>query len=266
MNGLPLRLLKWVFLGLVALYLITPLAVVTGVSFNTQPIMNFPPVKPSLHWYTQFFSDAGWVSALEVSLSVALGASLLAGLIAFPIAYIGWKRASWLTRLLNGLGALPFMLPLVVLAVVFLVFWSWLGLAGHMGSTVVSHAMVFAAMPLAFITLGFSSIDNSLIESARTMGARDNEILRTIILPIVMPYVSSGLVFVFVSSLNEYIIAYLVAGFTVETLPIKVFNSLRMGFQPTMCVGAVLFMALGIAAFSLVARIGDLPKLLGGRA
>src|SRR5690606_12641187 len=117
------------------------------------------------------------------------------------------------------------------------------------------------AMPLAFITLGFSSIDNSLIESARTMGARDNEILRTIILPIVMPYVSSGLVFVFVSSLNEYIIAYLVAGFTVETLPIKVFNSLRMGFQPTMCVGAVLFMALGIAAFSLVARIGDLPKL-----
>jgi putative spermidine/putrescine transport system permease protein len=31
-----------------------------------------------------------------------------------------------------------------------------------------------------------------------------------------------------------------------------------------MCVGAVLFMAVGIMAFSLVAAIGDLPKLLGG--
>jgi putative spermidine/putrescine transport system permease protein len=39
-----------------------------------------------------------------------------------------------------------------------------------------------------------------------------------------------------------------------------------MGFQPTMCVGAVLFMAVGILAFSLVAASGDLPKLLGGRA
>jgi putative spermidine/putrescine transport system permease protein len=43
-----------------------------------------------------------------------------------------------------------------------------------------------------------------------------------------------------------------------------VFNNLRMGFQPTMCVGAVLFMALGVFAFSAVAAIGDLPKLLGG--
>ena len=56
------------------------------------------------------------------------------------------------------------------------------------------------------------------------------------------------------------------AGFEVVTLPIKVFNTLRMGFQPTMCVGAVLFVAIGVAAFVLVAAVGDLPKLLGGKA
>jgi len=82
----------------------------------------------------------------------------------------------------------------------------------------------------------------------------------------VTPYVVSGLVFVFILSLNEYVIAYMVAGFEVETLPIKVFNSLRMGFQPTMCVGAVLFMLVGALAFTLIALIGDLPKLLGGRS
>jgi putative spermidine/putrescine transport system permease protein len=39
-----------------------------------------------------------------------------------------------------------------------------------------------------------------------------------------------------------------------------------MGFQPTMCVGAVLFMLVSVMGFSIVALLGDLPKLLGGRA
>jgi putative spermidine/putrescine transport system permease protein len=109
-------------------------------------------------------------------------------------------------------------------------------------------------------------VDPALIEAARTMGARDDDVLRAVLNPLLLPYVISGMVVVFILSLNEYIIAYMVAGFEVETLPIKVFNSLRMGFQPTMCVGAVLFMAVGILCFGLIAAIGDLPKLLGGSA
>ena len=89
--------------------------------------------------------------------------------------------------------------------------------------------------------------------------------LRTVIRPIVSPYILCGLIFVFILSLNEYIIAYMVAGFEVETLPIKVFNNLRMGFTPTMCVGAVLFMLLGMLGFGVIALIGNLPKLLGAR-
>jgi putative spermidine/putrescine transport system permease protein len=134
-----------------------------------------------------------------------------------------------------------------------------------MEDTILSHAVVFVTLPLTTIGLGFQSIDLALVEAARTMGARDSEVLRTVIRPIVLPYLLSGLVFVFILSLNEYIIAYMVAGFEVETLPIKVFNNLRMGFTPTMCVGAVLFMLLGTLGFGAIALLGDLPKLLGAR-
>jgi putative spermidine/putrescine transport system permease protein len=54
----------------------------------------------------------------------------------------------------------------------------------------------------------------------------------------------SGYAFAFVLSLNEYIVAYMVAGFTVETLPIKIFNSLRYGYTPTMAAVTVVFVAL----------------------
>ena len=252
-------------LGLVAAFLVAPLLVVAGVSFNGSSRMNFPPQDPDLHWYGIFMGDPAWTGSVETSLVVAAGAALLSLSIAFPVAYATWKHGGRAARALRLLGSLPFLLPGVVVSIVFLVFWTAIGHGGRMEDTIVSHGVVFAALPIATLGLGFASIDPALVQAARTMGARDADVLRTVVLPIVRPYVISGLVFVFVLSLNEYIIAYMVAGFTVQTLPIKVFNNLRMGFQPTMCVGAVLFTLVGIAAFTLIAAIGDLPKLLGGR-
>ena len=66
-----------------------------------------------------------------------------------------------------------------------------------------------------------------------------------------------------VLSLNEYIVAYMVAGFTVETLPIKIFNSLRYGYTPVMAAVAVVFVLIAILVFGPIARFGNLPQLLG---
>ncbi len=95
------------------------------------------------------------------------------------------------------------------------------------------------------------------------LGADGRTVFRTIVLPMVRPYLISGYAFAFVLSLNEYIVAYMVAGFTVETLPIKIFNSLRYGYTPVMAAVAVVFVLLAGLVFGLIARFGDLPKLLG---
>jgi len=81
-----------------------------------------------------------------------------------------------------------------------------------------------------------------------------------------VPYLISGYAFTFVLSLNEYIIAYMTVGFTVETIPIKIFNALRYGYTPTMASTTVLFIALAALVFGLIARFGDLPRLLGASA
>jgi putative spermidine/putrescine transport system permease protein len=260
------RAVRVLFLALLAIFLAAPLVIVTGVSFNSTARMAFPPAHPSLVWYGTFFGDPGWMSAFTLSLVIAAAAALASISIAFPIAYAIWRYRSRAARVLEAVAGVSFLLPLIVLAIVFLVFWSAIDHSGRIENTILSHAVVFVSLPLATIALGFRSVDPAFVEAARTMGARDEDILRTVLRPLVLPYVVSGAVFVFILSLNEYIIAYLVAGFEVETLPIKVFNSLRMGFQPALCVGAVLFMGVGVIAFTLVAWIGDLPKLLGGRA
>jgi putative spermidine/putrescine transport system permease protein len=82
----------------------------------------------------------------------------------------------------------------------------------------------------------------------------------------VRPCRISGCAFAFVLSLNQYIVALhgvMVFGLHVETLPIKIFNSLRRGYVPVMVAVAVAFMNASIFIFGLIARFGDLPKLLG---
>ncbi|MEA3151268.1 MAG: putative spermidine/putrescine transport system permease protein [Gammaproteobacteria bacterium] len=263
MASLPARLGRYLFLSFFAVFLALPLVIVAGVSVNGTRRMRFPPDQWSARWYVDFFNDPSWMSALRSSLLVGSFAALLAATVALPICYFEWKYRLRLARTLNTFGRVPFMLPPVVLSVVFLVFWSLLSHVGRMEDVVVGHAVVFLQLPLAAIGLGFVSIDRSLIEAAQTMGARDADIFRTIVLPMIMPYLISGMLFVCLLSLNEYIIAQMVVGFAIETLPIKIFNSLRVGFSPTMCVGAVLFMLAGLIGYTLIAMISDLPKLLG---
>ncbi|TSD84722.1 ABC transporter permease [Mycobacterium sp. KBS0706] len=258
-----LQLPRQAFLAVIAVFMAAPLVVVAGVSLNATRRMSFPPERFGWNWYEAFFSSPAWLSSLQWSLLIAAAAALVSTSIAVPVAYGIWRFNSRFSKLLSGIGALAFMLPPVVLAVVFMIFWGFIGHVGRVENTVLSHAVVLLALPLVTVSLGFQSIDRSLIEVAATMGATDNHVFRTVIAPIVMPYVLCGALFVFVLSINEYIIAYMVAGFAVETLPIKVFNSMRLGFEPTMCVGAVLFMLLGAGTFCLIARFGDLPKLLG---
>jgi putative spermidine/putrescine transport system permease protein len=254
---------QYVFLTIMALFLVAPMVVVTAVSLNSTRRMSFPPEHVSLIWYGTFLSDAGWRASFGSSLLIAVSAALLAMSIALPLSYAIWRFVSPIAQGLAALAMLPFMLPAVVLSVVYLIFWGWVGHPGRIEDVVLSHAAAFLAVPLVTVGLGFSLIDKSLVEAARTLGADETAVFRSIILPILTPYIVSGLAFVFVLSLNEYIIAYMVAGFSVETLPIRVFNSLRLGFEPTMCVGATLFMLVTTGVFLLIAAIGDLPRLLG---
>ena len=100
-------------------------------------------------------------------------------------------------------------------------------------------------------------------EAATTLGAAPRQRFRTVTFPLLLPSVVTGFVAAFVLSLNEYIIAFMVAGFSVETLPIKIFNSLRYGFTPTIAAVSVVFTLLSVVALGILARFGGLERLLG---
>lgn len=255
--------LKRLYFTLIGLFFAMPLIVVAGVSINEKQTLAFPPQGFSLAWYGEIFTNAEWRNALFASVTLAALSAALALLIALPLAWFLWRRIAPWANIFQVLGVAPFTLPPVITALGLLTFWATTGFYGQPWTAVVSHAIFFVTLPLVTISLGFSSIDRSLVEVAATMGADDRTIFRTVVLPLILPYLVSGYAFAFVLSLNEYIVAYMTIGFTMETLPIKIFNALRYGYTPTMASVTVLFLAIAAVVFGLVARFGDLPKLLG---
>ena len=251
------------FLGTIVAFLLAPLVVVGGVSLNARKVLFFPPEGTSLRWYSELFSEQSWLLAVKHSLIIASTSALVALSVALPLAYFLWRYRIFYARVLFTLGVAPFLLPPVITALGFLIFWITLGWYGQLPAVIISHGIFFVALPLVVISLGLESIDREVVEAAQSMGADNRQVFLTVALPLVRPYLISGYAFAFVLSLNEYIVAYMVAGFTVETLPIKIFNSLRYGYTPVMACVTVIFVLLATIVFGLIARFGDLPRLLG---
>ncbi len=258
--------LRRVFFVLVGLFLSAPLIVVAGVSVNAKQTLAFPPQGFSLSWYVDIFADTGWRNALFASLTLAILSAALAVAIALPLSWFLWRRIAPWVNFFQLLGIAPFTLPPVITALGLLTFWATTGFYGEPWTAVISHGIFFVTLPLVTLSLGFTAIDRSLVEAAATMGADDRTIFRTVVLPLITPYLVSGYAFAFVLSLNEYIVAYMTVGFTMETLPIKIFNALRYGYTPTMASVTVLFVVLAAVIYSLIARYGDLLKLLGANS
>lgn len=259
-------LLRRFYFALVGLFLAAPLIVVAGVSVNEKQTLAFPPQGFSLSWYADIFIDTGWRNALFASLTLAILSAALAVAIALPLSWFLWRRIAPWANVFQLLGIAPFTLPPVITALGLLTFWATTGFYGQPWTAVISHAIFFVTLPLVTLSLGFTAIDRSLVEAAATMGADDRTIFRTVVLPLITPYLVSGYAFAFVLSLNEYIVAYMTVGFTMETLPIKIFNALRYGYTPTMASVTVLFVVLAAVIYSLIARFGDLLKLLGANS
>ena len=258
-----IRWARTAFIGVIVLFMTLPLIIVAGVSFNERKSLFFPPRGFSFKWYGDLFSKRDWVEAVTNSLIIASFAGVIAISIALPIAYFLWRHKFFYAKVLFTIGLMPFMLPPVVTALGFLIFWVTVGHYGRLENDIISHGVFLVTLPLMMISLGLESLDRSLIEAANTMGADARKTFTTIIFPLIVPYILSSYAFCFVLSLNEYIIAFMVAGVTVQTLPIKIVNSLRYGYTPIMGSVAVIFVFLAAVIFGLIARYGNLIKLLG---
>lgn len=256
--------LKRLFICAIASTLILPFLIVAGVSINAESNIAFPPSELSLRWYTVLLTESDWLIPIRNSLLIAVVAALLSVSVALAANYVLWRLKSGFGKLIFALGVGPFMLPPIIIAMGASVFWAEMGMYGRVEATVISHGIFFVTIPLVIIARGFAALSDDVVEASRTMGATPWQTFTKVIFPLVLPYVITGYALVAIISVNEYLISYMVSGFAVETLPIRIFNNVRYGYTPVVASAAMGFALLTIGVLLVLSMFTDLLKLLGG--
>ena len=140
-----------------------------------------------------------------------------------------------------GLIMLPLVLPEIIVAVSLLVVLLGIGINLSIWTVVLGHVLISVPFAIAILSSAFQSLDQSLEEAAYDLGESPASTFRLIILPLVMPGIISSLLISFTISLDEFIIAFFLAG-TEPTLPVYIFSQFRFpqAVPVIMALGTVL--------------------------
>ena len=233
-------------------FIVAPILIIIAISFTPEQFLTFPPGGFSLKWFAEVLTSPGWQLALINSLVIATGASVIATSIGLSLAFALDRYDVRYTSLLRGIGVLPILIPPVIIGVAFMSYFFLIGISGTILNLIVAHGVFYAPFSLVLISTGLDEMDREVEEAAMNLGATRWQTLRTVTFPIIRSNVFSGVLFAFILSLNEYIIAFLVSGFTVTTVPIKIFSSLRYSYSPTIAAISVLYVVLTTVVVAVV--------------
>ncbi len=249
-------------LALSVAFLFLPLMVITLFSFNSAKSANFEGF--SLIWYEKLFfeSDDLWKALLN-SLVIAVDSSLVATLIGSLAAIgIGWYKFFGKSYI-QTISFLPMVLPEVIMGVSLLIFFNGINFGLGMKSIFIAHTTFCLPFVYLMVSARIDEFDYSIIEAAHDLGANEFQTLTKVIIPAIMPGVTSGYMMSVTMSLEDYVITSLVNGAGSVTLPIKIYNMMRVGVSPV--INSLSFvLILTICAIVLVLR-GSLKNFAASR-
>lgn len=221
------------FATLVCLFVLyAPMLVISIYSFNgIRSITTWGGF--TFDWYVKAFNNPAIQSAAANSLIIATTASFIATCIALSaaLALVRGRRFRGQTPMF-ALINLPLMIPEIVTAVASLVFFVAIGLDLGLSTILIAHTVF--CIPFAYLPISgrLKGIDASFEEAAMDLYASRWASFRYVLLPMLMPGVVSGMMLAFIVSLDDFIVANMVAGPGATTLPLAIYSMVRVGFTP----------------------------------
>ena len=239
------------YLTLILIFLYLPIAIVVVYSFNENKLTAIWSGF-SLKWYYKLFQDKDLMEALKNSLILGVLSCFSAGIIG-TIGAVGMARVNYKIKgAMEYLSMLPIMIPEIILGMVFLAFFSIIGLPFGMTTLVIAHTTFCIPYIYMMVKARLVGMDPSLLEAARDLGASEIRAFWDITLPLIMPAVASGALLAFAMSFDDVVISVLVTNSRINTLPIKVFSRIKFGVSPeinalsTIMLSVTLIIILGI--------------------
>lgn len=241
-RGGLLHAYTWVVIG----WLCLPIAVMILFGFNdTKSRFNTNWQGFTVKWYGKLFEIQDLTEALVNSLLIGLLTTVIAGTLG---TLIGISLGRYRFR---GQGALNVVLfaaiscAEVVMGASLLSLFVMLGAPLGFWTILVAHVMFSIPFVSLTVRARVLTLDRSLEEAARDLGADAWTSFRLVTLPILFPGILAGGLLAFALSIDDFIISNFTAGSTV-TFPLWIWGSTKAGSPPQVNVMGTLIFVAGV--------------------
>lgn len=239
-----------IYLILVLILMYVPILLVVIFSFNESKLTTIWEGF-TLDWYVVLFNDSAMFEALLNSIILATLSSCAAGVIG-TLGAVGMARTQYKSnQMIEYVATLPIMIPEIILGMVFLTFFSLIGLPFGMTTLVIAHTTFCVPYVFMLVKARLVGIDKSFVESAKDLGASEFRAFFDITVPLVAPAIFSGMFLAFAMSFDDVIISVFVTGATVNTLPLKIYTQLKTSITPEVNAMCALIFAVTIVCVLL---------------
>ncbi len=246
------------YVTLICLLLLAPIVLVVILAFSGPGYLQFPPRSYSLHWFIRFLGNPQWRESLWNSVVIGLIACTVATLVGFFAAYAFVRGSFAAKKLLLSLLLLPIIVPTVITSIAMYFLSARLHLVGNLLWIGICHAVIALPVVLLILLSSLQGVDVNLERAALNLGASPVRLFMKVIVPLATPGLISAALFAFLTSFDELIIALFLTGVRVQTLPVRIWNSLQLEIEPT--IAAVSAFLIGVTGVVLL-----LDSLIRGR-
>ncbi len=241
------------FLTLLFLFFYLPIASVVFYSFNASALAS-EWTGFSFHWYAKLIQDDELLDACRISITLATASACSAVLVG---AWIGYVLATYRrfagSGLFSAMVNAPLVLPEVIsgisLLLLFVSLEQSLGWPQGRGMVTmwIGHTMLCVSYVAITVQARLASMDRSLTEAARDLGAAPLRVFFDITLPLIAPSLFAGWVLSFTISLDDVIMSAFLSGPDTTTLPLVLLSRMRLGLNPEInAVGTLIIAVISV--------------------
>jgi len=249
--------LLFAYTWLIIIWLALPIAVMIAFSFNNpHGRYNFTWVGFTLKWYgPHLFDYPSLTSAIENSLTVAVSATI--GSVALG-TLVGLALGKYRFRGLGTANLVQFAAisaPDIVLASSLLSFFVTLRVPLGLPTIIAAHIMFCLSFVAVTVRARVLTLDRSLEEAARDLGAGSWTTFRLVTFPLIFPGVLSGALLAFAISVDDFVVTSFVSG-SQQTFPLWIWSATRNGLPPQVDVLGTLIFVGGLILVGAATLIG----------
>lgn len=255
-------LLQRTYLVLIFGFMYLPIAVMIAFSFNESKSRSVF-TGFTLGWYKSLFHNEMILSALALSLVLALVSSVVATVLG-TLATIGINAMGRKAQLLiNNISYVPVVNPEIITGVSLMLLFvlaQQLGIGGEGGifgwATLLAAHVTFN-VPYVIFNVGpkLRQLDPSLYNAALDLGCTPRQAFFKVIMPQLTPAILSAFLICLTYSIDDFMISYFNSG-TMQTLPIAIYSMTRKKVSPEInALSAIMFLV--ILAIILVSNAVD---------